>query len=253
MKTALENREMRRVVVVLLATYLALACSSNGGADEQGAVSSGQNTQGADASDTLLGDTFLDDDDVPTAETDGGRAGAPDTTIVEEVSPEGDTDAEGSAEGEEGTTDAIVVPDIAEQLDVVEPSPEELDRLYGNPEASSAQPCYCYPYGGDCDASMSGTGHAFDPERVCPEGELCNGGYPSGTGGCLQECTTSPDFEYDINNPSRKAQEDSCPEGWVCVAELVMAPDDEVWAKFWACIPQNPSQYKRWKSSKQRP
>jgi hypothetical protein len=244
---------MRSVVVVALATYLALACSSNGGGDEQGAVSSGQNTQGADAGDTLLGDTFLGDNDAPTGETDVGGAGAPDTTFVEEVSAEGDSDAEGSAEGEEGTTDAMVVPDTAEQADVAEPSPEELDRLYGNPEASSAQPCYCYPYGGDCDASMSGTGHAFDPEKVCPDGEMCSGDYPSGTGVCHQICTTEPDFRFDINNPSRKSTIDSCPDGWVCVQHLVEGPNEEFWATFWGCWPQNHKEYKRWKESKQRP
>jgi hypothetical protein len=253
MKTALENREMRRVVVVALATYFALACSSNGGGDEQGAVSSGQNTHGSDADDTLLGDTFLGDNDVPTAETDGFATGAPDTTFVEEVSAEGDTDADGSAEGEEDATDAVIVPDIAEQADVAEPSPEELDRLYGNPEASSFQPCYCYPYGGDCDASMSGTGHAFDPEKVCPDGEMCSGGNPSGTGGCYQECTTEPGFNFDINNPSRKSTLDSCPDGWVCVLQAVPGPNEEVWAKFWGCRPQNTARYKRWKESKQRP
>jgi hypothetical protein len=259
MKTAHDPQKTARILSVVALWIALTACTTEpteptpSGLDAVGGAQTSDSTE--DSPETDVDATQPEADTYPYSDASKTSDGLADASVASDAT----TDATDS--GTAGLVDATNAPDIATldgavasdvnaAEDVAEPTPEELDRLYTNPSASSFQPCNCYPKGDDCDASLVGGGGdipPFDPLMACPAGEVCSGGYPSGKGVCHEKCTTDPGF------PTDKAVQDSCPEGWICVLFPVPGPEDEVWAKFAGCRPENFMRFKRWKDSKQNP
>lgn len=229
--------------------FLAVACDSEPAALDsaeagQTAAETADGNPDSIAVDSTEADAAMPGPDIaePTPDASGGDGRA--------NGSDGDTDNDTSkADTVEDVPDVVSPFDGTSSADTLELTMEELDRLYSNPGGSSGQLCACYPTGGDCDDSLApGYSRGFDPDKVCPEGELCGGGWPSGQGGCVQVCTSST-----LGRTLIKAPDDSCPDGWICTRRDINGPNEEVWATFLSCSPKDLGQFlqwKRWKESR---